>query len=240
MITEAINRILELDGPKTIEIDGRTYEDGPNGLRPVKAKRPTPLTVNSLDGLIQYFESGRDAIAERAAFVHVEHRRVSVLGELDADNDRAVYLVAECDTRPPEFGRFVDTEDLIPDLMTGCARTDDAQALLDIVGNVVAKTEIEKGDDGVSATVTVKRSVASKSKATVPNFVELAPFRTFCEIEQPTSLFNVRVKSDDKGGFFARLSEVKDGRWKGTARKRIAEYLRAGLDRAEFRIPIVA
>ncbi|EPI21454.1 hypothetical protein D352_02015, partial [Enterococcus faecium LA4B-2] len=76
-------------------------------------------------------------------------------------------------------------------------------------------------DNGVSQTVTVKEGAATLTKAEVPSPAELRPYRTFLEVEQPSSPFVFRI---DKHGDCA-LFEADGGIWKHVAMSNIREFL---------------
>lgn len=74
-------------------------------------------------------------------------------------------------------------------------------------------------DDGVTQTV-VTKSGAKIGVESMPNPVELAPYRSFREIDQVKSKFLLRYKD----GKFA-LFDVEGNAWQYEAVKRVAEYL---------------
>ena len=57
----------------------------------------------------------------------------------------------------------------------------------------------------------------------VPNPVKLVPYRTFSEVEQPSSLYVFRIR-DDGGEPMFKLVEADNGLWKNAAMKKIKEY----------------
>ena len=63
----------------------------------------------------------------------------------------------------------------------------------------------------------------------VPNPVELKPYRTFFEIEQPSSSFVFRMKSGGKGhedGPMCSLHEADGGAWRLDAIEEVKHFLR--------------
>lgn len=108
-----------------------------------------------------------------------------------------------------------------------------AKVLL-LSGNLRKEQEITTADDGVSQRVTVNAGVASVAGVTVKNPVELTPFRTFREIEQPNSPFVLRFDENARAALF-----TGDGKsWQLEAVGRIAEYLRLML--AEYNVVVIA
>ena len=71
------------------------------------------------------------------------------------------------------------------------------------------------------ATMTV--GVAAKADAIVPNPVQLRPYRTFQEVEQPVSQFVFRI--GDRGTPEFKLVEAEGGIWKTEAVRKIKDYL---------------
>ena len=56
----------------------------------------------------------------------------------------------------------------------------------------------------------------------VPNPVKLIPYRTFQEVEQPSSLYVFRIK-DDGGEPMFKLVEADNGLWKNAAMKKVKD-----------------
>lgn len=107
--------------------------------------------------------------------------------------------------------------------------------LLKYTGLIQDEAVKTTGDDGVSQQVTVKTGVASMGQAIVPNPVELAPYRTFPEVEQPISKFIFRMQEGPK----AAIYEADGGAWRNKAILNIKEYLQEELKELE-NIEIIA
>ena len=67
--------------------------------------------------------------------------------------------------------------------------------------------------------------VAAKADAIVPNPVQLRPYRTFQEVEQPESEFVFRVYDDRS----ISLTAADGGMWKLAARDAVMRYLETAL-----------
>ena len=102
---------------------------------------------------------------------------------------------------------------------------EDRELLLKFAGNIKAGSVTEYGDDGVTQKAIVKTGVANMSEAIVPNPVQLRPFRTFPEVEQPESGFIFRVKNVDNDQVACALFEADGGAWKLKAIDNIKRYL---------------
>lgn len=101
------------------------------------------------------------------------------------------------------------------------------EALRQFCASVRSTNEVGVDDDGVSQVVAAKSGIAAVKTTPVNNPWLLAPWRTFAEVEQPTSPFILRFKQADEpqGGLY----ETGDGSWRVEAVKRIAAFLRAQL-----------
>lgn len=95
-------------------------------------------------------------------------------------------------------------------------------AVLRMAGNIDRKNNQSYSDDGTSQVATITVGVAAKADALVPNPVELIPFRTFQEVEQPASKFVFRIGDKDVPAF--KLTEAEGGIWKNEAIRNIKRY----------------
>lgn len=75
-------------------------------------------------------------------------------------------------------------------------------------------------DNGVSQTVSARQGISLKSYERVRTRIPLRPYRTFTEVEQPESIFLIRVS--DRGISFI---EADGGMWKLSARETIKRFL---------------
>jgi hypothetical protein len=106
-------------------------------------------------------------------------------------------------------------------LQSSFVDNNDKGLLLKVTGCVKESMIKEVGDDGISQAATIKTGVASVNDVVVPNPVILAPYRTFPEIDQPTSRFIFRMKDGPR----AALYEADGGAWRNAAMEMIKEYL---------------
>lgn len=115
----------------------------------------------------------------------------------------------------------------------------DRDLLLKFAGTVEAGTVTQYGDDGVTQKALVKNGVASKTDAIVPNPVNLIPYRTFLEVEQPESAFIFRMRESDRGGVSCAIFEADGGAWKYEAMHNIAAYIREELEEMKERFTVI-
>ena len=120
-----------------------------------------------------------------------------------------------------QFEKFYDTESFNIKMQSIFLDTDDKEAILKTVGNLKEDAVKTISDDGISQAVTVKTGIAAAGEAKVPNPVELKPYRTFTEVEQPSSPFVFRMKE----GGYCGLYEADGGAWKRIAIGNIKAHL---------------
>jgi hypothetical protein len=132
---------------------------------------------------------------------------------------------------PLQWGAQVDAETFFIALQTGFVATPDREALLLLVASIRENSVRETVDDGVAQEVKTGRGVALVGNTRIPNPVRLAPFRTFRDVEQPSSLFVLRAYAAAQGSDRPRLAlfEADGGTWKLDAIQEVAAYLREKL-----------
>ncbi len=125
------------------------------------------------------------------------------------------------------FDFYMDLEEFIIQLQTCFVDTPNKQRLLELVSSFVESEKLEVADNGISQTVVVEKGAAVKSKNAVEvnPFVRLAAYRTYAEVEQPETIYLLRVKQGNR----IALYEADGGKWKLEAQMRVAGYLRDGL-----------
>lgn len=141
----------------------------------------------------------------------------------------------------PHFvaNRWVEQEKFILELQSKFVTTPDLEAIMQVAGNIEAKTTANYGDDGVTQKTTITQGVASKTDVIVPNPVQLIPYRTFLEIEQPSSNFVFRIDGSGSVPEFT-LIEADGGLWINQSKERIKEYLVGELQDISNDIVIIA
>lgn len=116
-------------------------------------------------------------------------------------------------------------ESAIVALRTNFKPTDNRDALLDLISNISAGNSVTQKDNGAAQTVTVNSGVGLKEAVSVKPIFDLAPYRTWQEIDQPETAFLVRFEQDDKGTVSVTLREADGAGWRFEARKRAMQYL---------------
>lgn len=233
---EALKYLVNLGEEKDpiVKLEQGTFTK--ESLSRVKEAKASVLTVSTLTGLVDYIKSDLDKLPEKLLIQVISPREVALYSPLNADREREQYISAEA-ILPDNvvYDRFIGTEQFNIMLQSAFVDVGTKSALLKYTGLIQDEAVKITGDDGVSQQVTVKTGVASVGQAIVPNPVELAPYRTFPEVEQPISKFIFRMQEGPR----AALYEADGGAWRNKAILSIKEYLQEELKELE-NIEIIA
>lgn len=223
---EALKYLVNLGEEKDpiVMLDQGTFTKA--SLSRVKEAKASVLTVSTLTGLVDYIKSDLDKLPEKLLIQVISPREVALYSPLNADREREQYISAEA-ILPDNvvYDRFIGTEQFNIMLQSAFVDVGTKSALLKYTGLIQDEAVKTIGDDGVSQQVTVKTGVASVGQAIVPNPVELAPYRTFPEVDQPISKFIFRMQEGPKAAIF----EADGGAWRNKAILNIKGYLQEEL-----------
>lgn len=228
MIKEAIEKILSLAPVEKFNFSGREYAS--EQLTPVKPPVQSDLDVITLTAIEDYYRDNPDGAALAESIVHVvAPHRVQVLSKVSADwFQRHAYLDATTKPEQFRFGQYISVEQFMISLQTYFVQDATTVLLMQVIGNLVEETSVKVLDDGVTQQVTAKSGIARVADIILPNPVELAPYRTFREIEQPVSKFIFRLKKGNDGTSVA-LFEADGGNWQNECIIRVRDWLRVHL-----------
>lgn len=222
MIKEALEYIVGLKTPVITEIDGNTYSDKPlNRISYVPYAKT--IGMKTLTSLVEYIKANIDSMSERMIVHVISPTEVHLYSSLDDDRKREYLVEVNAELPDFRFGNFVDHESFVIALQSKFLPNTDRDLVLKFAGTVEDGTVAQYGDDGVTQKATVKTGLTSKADAVVPNPVNLIPYRTFLEVEQPASDFIFRMKSSC--GVQCAIFEADGGAWKNEAMSRIKNYL---------------
>jgi len=185
-----------------------------------KSYQAHTLKVSTLTGFVDYMKQKERHYYK--TFIHVEDERtVSVVSDLDSLGERERLITAVADVPRFEYEYFHGSEELIIALQSKFTQTKDRDILLKVIGNIKEENVRNTGDNGFSQAVTMQTGITSVDDVIVPNPVKLAPYRTFLEVEQPTSEFVFRMKDGPRAALF----EADGGVWRNVAIHNIKNYL---------------
>ena len=222
MIKEALEYIVGLKTPVITEIDGNTYSDKPlNRIGYVPYAKT--IGMKTLTSLVEYIKANIDSMSEKMIVHVISPTEVHLYSSLDADRKREYLVEVNAELPDFRFGSFIDHENFVIALQSKFVPNEDRDLVLKFAGTVEDGTVAEYGDDGVTQKATIKTGAASKADAVVPNPVNLIPYRTFLEVQQPASDFIFRMKSSC--GVQCAIFEADGGAWKNEAMSRIKNYL---------------
>lgn len=213
---------LSAEPTEVLDIAGKTYANR-SLTRYDKPAYADPLKASTLTALIDYIRS-RSAEFRGEMLVHiVSPTRVRLMSELDAERNREVLFETDAEVSGFHFDRWYSQEEFMIALQSNFQTNEDLELVMKVAGNVERKNEQVFSDDGRSQVATMQVGVASKADVIVPNPVEMIPYRTFQEVEQPASKFVFRIGDD--GGPEFKIVEAEGGIWKNEAVGNIKAYL---------------
>lgn len=225
MIKAAIEKILGLAAVEKFSIDGRTFTS--KQLAQISPPMPDGMRVNTLTGFADYLNNNPDKLQPEALIVHVvDPQNVVLRSYLEpVHQDRATYVTAQHVPSIYPFGQYLPVENFIISMQTYFVASDTVEKIIRLVGNLTVEGSLRVQDDGVSQEVTAKIGITRVDNVTVPNPVQLAPYRTFLEVEQPESSFVFRIKKDKDGAPTCALFDADGGNWKLDAIQNVKLWL---------------
>jgi hypothetical protein len=249
MIKEAIDRVLQLAVPNQIKIGDLLYADKTMEL--IRPPAPGTVDVFTLQGIVDLYTQQLDDMQKSGdVLFHVtSSTSVEVISRASDEYGRrrcwarAIYpkLIK---TFP--FGSWLDTESFIIGCQAGFQRTkienEDGTFALDLdyvlkVASAITAEAIETSDDdGISQKVATRRGVVLKEQTNLKPRVNLAPYRTFAEIDQQLSQFVFRARIGNDSVNLA-LFEADGGRWHLSAIAEIAEWL---TQKSGGKVPVIS
>ena len=243
MIKEAMEYVAKLKemsmDPKVVEINEKTYCNK-DLIRYDEEPMARGICSNTLSGLIDYIKNCSFELRDRM-IIHVQGpARVELYSCLTKERRRECLF--ECGAMLPgfKFDQWYDQERFLIEAQANFEMAGDMNIILQVAGNVESNATANYGDDGVSQKTTIHQGIASKADVIVPNPVTLVPYRTFLEVEQPSSQFVFRIK-DQNGQPVFKIVEAEGGLWKNEAMRNIKTYFEERIpEDLKKRITIIA
>lgn len=222
----------------TIEIDGHVYTNADNlvHIKPVKPEVPMTLNIFTLRGFVDYIQCEIEKLNKTFGRLMVlvdSERQVSLYSSPYGPDNAMRALIARATVKGEsfEFNKHMGQEDFIIGLQSLFVQTENSAKVGKVVGNLDAEQAVNTSDDGISQRAVVRTGIQRKENVVIENPVELEPYRTFVEVDQPSSPFALRIKNDaDKKEPQVALYEADGGMWKVEAVHRIGKYIEKGLE----------
>src|SRR5579871_71149 len=236
MDEKSIQKIIDISAPHTVEQDGLTYVD--KNLTLLAPKVAPLVACSTLQGLVDLIAAGVDEIDQTDALLVIDDPRNLSLVSNKGDEFGCRKTFASC-SYPKEcstfqFGAWMKPESFIIGVQQGFQRVKienddgkfapDLDYVLGIASKITASNSVDHEDDGIAQRVAVKQGVALKAEAVLKPLVNLAPYRTFAEIDQVVSTFVFRVRIQGEEVNLA-LFEGDGGRWRLAAVAAIKAWL---------------
>jgi hypothetical protein len=229
LIKEALQYIVDLAKAEIIELHGQKYST--KQLTRVMEPAPAAINITTLSGLVDYIKNDVEANLEYGPhIVHVvSPTEVKVYTEARKDMTRDV--LSQCVASLPALtlNRYMDLESFNVMLQSSFIDEVGSQSVLKCAGNITVEEVRSFTDDGISQQVTGRVGIQKMADIPVPNPVVLKPFRTFIEVEQPSSRFIFRLHEGQKG-LEAALFEGDGGAWRREAIITVKLWLEEALE----------
>ena len=226
MLQKFIEHIQKTTQPLITEVDGSTFcinSDGDVKEILPTIFHPSTLPLNSLDALIKMVKT---EASEQDAPLYItipDHTTVRCFGQPDASEryHRQVYYEANATDVPGWAEKnTLGFEEAQIALRTRFQETPDTLYAMKLVSDISLGAKVIYNDNGIATTITTQKGVALQTNEQIRPLVKLRPYRTFQEVEQPESIFLIRVS--DRGISFI---EADGGMWKLAARETIKTFL---------------
>ncbi|WP_034620161.1 hypothetical protein [Lacrimispora indolis] len=227
MSKEALQYVVGLKEAKLLDIYGDKYTDK-EIYRVDNNLRAAAIEMNTLTSLVDYAKSFTVEMSDQMLVQVVSPTEVKLISCLDSDRKRECLVSVKAMIPEFGYGRYMDHESFIIALQSKFIENKDRELLLRFAGTVKDESIAQYGDDGVTQKATIKTGITSVGEAIVPNPVNLKPFRTFVEVDQPESAFIFRMRQNN--GVECAIFEADGGAWKNEAMRNIKKYLGFALE----------
>jgi hypothetical protein len=224
-----LEKLEEMGKTEIITVGERPYSTNP--IHAVLDPQPKPIQVRTLSAISKYLKANVDGLTLADLIVHIlTPEKVSLHSCLDTPFElRNCYMDASPDLRKFQFGTYWQVEQFIIAMQTFFVQSEATAQIIKLVGNLSHVAETNFNDDGVTQKVTAKTGITRVAEIAVPSPVVLAPFRTFLEVEQPSSKFIFRIQGREGTPPTCALFEADGGRWELEAISNISKWLEENL-----------
>lgn len=230
MLKSAIEFLMNSGKTELLKVKDQTYST--SRLNLVSELHPSELNISTLTGLVDYVKANVDKFDDTFLIQVISHKSVKLLSPLMSDMSRNCFIECVAETPKITFDSFINIEQFNIMLQSCFLPSVDRDTILKVIGNIKEENVRNTGDDGISQTVTAKVGIAKVEDIKVPNPVELVPFKTFVEIEQPIIKYVFRMQDGPRAALF----EADGGAWKLKTMLTIKEYLEQNLKDCNVKI----
>ncbi|MCK5614019.1 hypothetical protein KAR91_69795 [Candidatus Pacearchaeota archaeon] len=191
--------------------------------------RHVNICVSSLSAISGYMLANREGFKAEDVFIHVDSpENVFLMQKAGHRNKRTCLMTAGLDNDVARFPfcQFMSTEEFIIGLMSRFEDMGERADIVSIASSLRSEKSLQADDTGATTNYEAKNGVVTLSGVKIPDVIELYPFRTFRQVEQPGSAFLFRYRADENGRITVALFEADGGAWKHKAMESIAQYFK--------------
>lgn len=197
-------------------------------LRPT-IDHPATLPLNSLDALVKMIKTEAKLFAKGSPiYITIpDHMRVQCFmqpNSMERYFRQFFYEVKATDVPGWDPKVQLGFEEAQIALRTRFQETEDTLYAMKLLSDISLGAKVIYNDNGIATTITSQKGVALQTNAQIRPIIKLKPYRTFQEVEQPESIFLIRV--GERGIMFV---EADGGMWKLKARETIKKFLEEAL-----------
>lgn len=227
MLKDAIEKIVSLANPMVSTVGDRTYVFGKDGnfmeVEP-DLDMVQGIQLNSLDAIVKFVTSEAVRLTDSILYLTIpNHLTVNCFTSPDkkCKNLRTALYEAKATDVPGWAEKMqLGFEEAQISLRTRFQHTNDVEYAQKLLSDITTGCKVTYNDNGVATTIVTQQGVALQGKTTIRPIINLRPYRTFQEVEQPASDFLIRV--NDR---YITFIEADGGMWKLTARETVKAYL---------------
>lgn len=226
MIEKAINKILSLQKPPTFK-DCEGVERSTVTGEPLIAPREPSIPATTLDSAIEI----ANTLDPELTIIECSFCGVWVRERGEFNEHSVARLVCESKPILPDRFPFGDTMSVesfkIATADFFVRDKADMAAMIETVSHITEVNEQVVTDDGMSTAVALKNKIGRPENGKVQAIWNLMSYRTFREIEQPVSMYLLRIHSNSRGGPLVSLHEASGYEWKIAATEAVYHYIRS-------------
>lgn len=231
MLKSAIEKIQSMTRPEVQEINGKHFIIGDDGSYNQIWKdldQVDAITLTSLEAMVKFVTREAVALENGILFLTIPtHMRVKCFTTPKADERNLRTVLYEADaTDVPGWSENMKLgfEEAQIALRTRFQSSNDITYAQKLLSDITTGCKVTYNDNGVATTIVTQQGVALQGKENIRPVINLRPYRTFQELEQPASDFLIRLSDR-----YISFIEADGGMWKLAARKAIKAYLEENL-----------
>lgn len=226
MLKEFIEHIQKTTQPQIRTIDNKIFaiaaDGSANEIRPA-IDHPATLNLHSLDALVKLVRTEAARVEELLYITVPDHMCVRCFGHPHQEERwyRQTYYEVKA-TDVPGWGEKVQMsfDEMQIALRTRFQQTQDMPYVQKLLSEISTGAKVTFNDNGVATTIVTKKGIDLQANETIRPIVTLRPYRTFQEVDQPESIFLIRI--NERGITFV---EADGGMWKLKARETVKAFL---------------